>query len=203
MNIYAVIDTNVIVSSMMTNNPLSPTRQILENVQEDKVTPMINDDILEEYKEVLSRTKFHFAQDDIDAILNLYNMKGVKYIPECLRKDFIDLNDVIFYETYLLQRDAYLITGNLRHFPKEPRIVSPADMVHIISITENTHDNILSASNCLYMSDTKRAILQRAWEAAERMRASALANGIADMSMEEVDEEIRQYREEKRRDKLV
>ena len=130
-------------------------------------------------------------------------MKGVKYIPECLRKDFIDLNDVIFYETYLLQRDAYLITGNLRHFPKEPRIVSPADMVHIISITENTHDNILSASNCLYMSDTKRAILQRAWEAAERMRASALANGIADMSMEEVDEEIRQYREEKRRDKLV
>ena len=43
----------------------------------------------------------------------------------------------------------------------------------------------------------KQAQLQRAWEAVERMRASALANGLADMSMEEIDEEIRQYREEK------
>ena len=32
---------------------------------------------------------------------------------------------------------------------------------------------------------------QHAWEAIERMRASAAANGIADMSMEEIDEEIR------------
>ena len=30
------------------------------------------------------------------------------------------------------------------------------------------------------------------------MRASALANGISDMTMEEIDEEIRQYREERR-----
>ena len=40
--------------------------------------------------------------------------------------------------------------------------------------------------------------LERAWEAVERMRASAVATGIADMSMEEIDEEIRQYREERR-----
>ena len=44
----------------------------------------------------------------------------------------------------------------------------------------------------------RQAKLQRAWEAVERMRASALANGISDMTMEEIDEEIRQYREEHR-----
>ena len=43
-----------------------------------------------------------------------------------------------------------------------------------------------------------QAKLQSAWEAIERMRASALANGIADMPMEEIDEEIRKYREERR-----
>ena len=43
-----------------------------------------------------------------------------------------------------------------------------------------------------------QAKLQRAWEAIERMRVSAIANGIADMPMEEIDEEIRQYREERR-----
>ena len=44
----------------------------------------------------------------------------------------------------------------------------------------------------------KQAKLQRAWEAIERMRASAAANGIADMSIEEIDEEIRRCREERR-----
>lgn len=48
----------------------------------------------------------------------------------------------------------------------------------------------------------KQAKLQRAWEAVERMRASAVANGIADMSMEEIDEEIRQYREERRKRRM-
>ena len=43
-----------------------------------------------------------------------------------------------------------------------------------------------------------QAKLQRAWEAMERMRASAVANGVADMPMEEIDEEIRKYREERK-----
>ena len=43
-----------------------------------------------------------------------------------------------------------------------------------------------------------QAKLQRAWEAIERMRASAIANGIADMSMEEIDKEIRLTREERK-----
>ena len=44
----------------------------------------------------------------------------------------------------------------------------------------------------------KQAKIQRAREAFESMRASAIANGIADMSMEEIDEEIRLAREERR-----
>ena len=43
-----------------------------------------------------------------------------------------------------------------------------------------------------------QAKLQRAWEAMERMRASAVANGVADMPMEDIDEEIRKYREERK-----
>ena len=39
-----------------------------------------------------------------------------------------------------------------------------------------------------------QAKLQRAWEAMERMRASAAANGIEDMSMEEIEEEIKSAR---------
>ena len=81
----------------------------------------------------------------------------------------------------------------MRHFPSEPRIVTPADMISIMQVS----GRMLSETSCEYISDSKREQLQRAWDAVERMRASALANGLADMSMEEIDEEIRQYREEK------
>ena len=48
----------------------------------------------------------------------------------------------------------------------------------------------------------RQAKIQRAWEAIERMQASAVANGISDMTMEEIDEEIRQYREERRKRRM-
>ena len=48
----------------------------------------------------------------------------------------------------------------------------------------------------------KQARLQRAWEAIERSGREAVANGTADMSMEEIDEEIRLYREERRAKRL-
>ena len=194
MRIYAVIDTNVIVSSMLTRNSLSPTKEMLVAVRDKVVVPMINADILEEYKEVLSRNKFRFASEDIDNILHLFDTAGEIFIPESIDRDFVDMNDVIFYETYLMRPDSYLVTGNLRHFPSESRILSPFDMISIVHLAEDGKRDVLNERSGAYLSET----MCRAWESVERMRASAVANGIADMSMEEIDEEIRQYREEKR-----
>ncbi|MBQ8839305.1 MAG: hypothetical protein IJ005_08305 [Bacteroidales bacterium] len=158
---------------------------------------MVNGDILEEYREVISRSKFHFSETDIIETMKLFTLTGEHYTPECLRKEFIDLNDVIFYETYLMKAGAYLITGNLKHFPSEPRILSTSDIVKIIKLSENLRNDILCEPTTEYISDIKRAQLQRAWEAMERMRASAVANGIADMPMEEIDEEIKLVRQSK------
>ena len=191
MIVHAVIDTNILVSALLTSNPSSPTKGVLDLVREENITPMINGEIIEEYAEVLSRSKFHFAKTDIEDTLNLFLVKGENYTPKCLREGFADPDDIIFYETYLMEDDAYLITGNLKHFPSEPRIVSPADILHIIRISENLTNTILSEPLAEYMSDINQKKLQRAWDAIERMRASAIANGIADLSMEEIDEEIR------------
>ena len=191
MIVHAVIDTYILVSALLTSNPTSPTKGVLDQVREENITPMINGEIIEEYAEVLSRSKFHFAKTDIEDTLNLFLVKGENYTPECLREGFADPDDIIFYETYLMEDDAYLISGNLKHFPSEPRIVSPADILHIIRISETLTNTILSEHQAEYMSDINKKKLQRAWEAIERMRASAAANGIADMSMEEIDEEIR------------
>ena len=193
MNIYAVIDTNVVVASMLTSNHLSATKSIINKVWEDTITPMINADIMEEYRDVLSRSKFHFSESDISEMLNLFSLKGKGYTPKCMDHDLTDPDDVIFYETYRMRDDSYLVTGNMKHFPSEPRILSPADMINIINLSENGN-NILSEPKAEYISKIKKDLLQRAWEAMERMRASAVANGIVDMTMEEIDEEIKSAR---------
>ena len=97
MKVYAVIDTNVVVSSMLTDNQSSPTKYVLSSVRDGIIVPMINDDIIEEYKEVLSRDKFHFIQEDVASMLKMFRTRGEWNVPECVMRDFVDLNDVIFY----------------------------------------------------------------------------------------------------------
>lgn len=45
------------------------------------------------------------------------------------------MDDLVFYEVVMEKRedDAYLITGNLRHFPVRDYIVTPAEMMDIIA----------------------------------------------------------------------
>ena len=50
MTFYAVIDTNVILSSILTANPLSPTIGIIEAVEENRLVPLYSDYLLDEYK---------------------------------------------------------------------------------------------------------------------------------------------------------
>ena len=45
---------------------------------------------------------------------------------------FPDPKDVVFYEVALSKDDAYLVTGNTKHFPKKPIVVTPAEMLEIL-----------------------------------------------------------------------
>ncbi len=46
-----------------------------------------------------------------------------------------DPDDTVFYEVVMEKRkesDAYLVTGNTRHFPTKPFIVTPREMLDIV-----------------------------------------------------------------------
>ena len=58
MRVYAVIDTNVIVSALLARNPQSATVKVLEAFWQGKIVPLVNDEIIDEYDEVLRRPKF-------------------------------------------------------------------------------------------------------------------------------------------------
>ena len=55
MTYYIIIDTNVIISAMLKKN--TPPSEILKEVFSGNVIPVVNDEILQEYREVLLRKK--------------------------------------------------------------------------------------------------------------------------------------------------
>ena len=56
MKVYAVIDTNVIVSSMLAVRPDSATVRVLEHLVNGDIVPMFNAEIVAEYREIIGNS---------------------------------------------------------------------------------------------------------------------------------------------------
>ena len=133
MRYYAVIDTNVLVSAAM--KPESVPGQVLELVLDGVIVPVLNNTIIEEYHDVLLRPKFEFPEQIVKDILNEIDGHGIYVDAEPLNIDLPDPKDLVFYEVVMEERkeeDAYLVTGNVKHFPEKPFIVTPRQMIDII-----------------------------------------------------------------------
>jgi putative PIN family toxin of toxin-antitoxin system len=135
MSCYAVVDTNVIVSALITKNPDSPPRQVFRAMLNGKIIPLYHKDIIAEYKEVLSRKKFHLHETTIQNVLDAICQFGIEVFPKATGEIFVDMDDLIFYEVAMEKRDsdAYLVTGNQKHYPIKRFIVTPAEMLEILS----------------------------------------------------------------------
>ena len=134
--VFAVIDTNVIVSALLSrNNKESNTAKIFDAVLDGKITPLYNYEILDEYVEVLGRSKFPFRKEDVNLVETLMRTVGIRLERTTTFEGvFPDPKDVVFYEVTLSKDDAYLVTGNIKHFPKKPFVVTPAEMVEILGL---------------------------------------------------------------------
>ena len=133
MRYYAVIDTNVLVSAMLKWD--SVLGNVLSLTFEGPITPILNQEIVAEYREVLSRPKFHLTKDIIDDVLESLNAVGIYVDADAIDIDLPDPKDSIFFEVVMEERkseDAYLVTGNIKHFPNEPFIVTPRQMIDIV-----------------------------------------------------------------------
>ena len=131
---YAVIDTNVVVSSFIKEQSLP--WWIVHLVEKDVITPLLHEEIVNEYREVLSRNKFGIDDSRIQSFLELFTKNGLFLEKTNTETLFSDRDDVVFYEIVLTgkkeKEEAYLVTGNKRHFPKVDYIVSPAEMIEIL-----------------------------------------------------------------------
>ena len=141
MAFLAVIDTNVIISALIkrrTNlkeNIKTGPSLILDYIRDGTLVPYISSEILIEYVDVLTRDEFDITDRELIEILDLLLERSqlIKDIESNI--ELTDKSDVKFYAVTLSARkndDAYLVTGNKRHFPAEPFVVSPREMVEII-----------------------------------------------------------------------
>ena len=134
MEYYAVIDTNVLLSALLSKSEDSATVKVLDAVFERRIIPLYHQDILTEYDEVLHREKFHLREDAIQVVLAAVRQYGVEVFPKPTGEVLIDMDDLVFYEVAMEKRDddAYLVTGNRKHYPFRDFIVTPAEMIKIM-----------------------------------------------------------------------
>ena len=134
MKCYAVIDTNVLVSALLKWDSIPG--QVVQQTYAHEIIPVFNDSILQEYEEVLSREKFHFPKETVEFLLSRLKAIGESMTTvESIVGNFPDPKDVVFFEVAMEKNktdDAFLVTGNLKHFPKHPKVVTPAEMLRIL-----------------------------------------------------------------------
>lgn len=130
--VYAVIDTNVIVSALLSRHSDAATVRVLEAISKVDICPLYNQEIIAEYRAVLGRAKFGFPQDLIKLIIDRIVKIGQDSTRMHSDETFPDSKDVVFYEVALSKEDAYLVTGNTKHFPNTPIVVTPAEMIAIL-----------------------------------------------------------------------
>ena len=128
-----VLDTNCLIMAISAQNEYY---QVWHNFLEGKYCLCITNEIIEEYSEVLHRSKFHLADKDIQRLLYFIQINGIdssRFPYDC---DMPDEDDRVFYEVALSEEDSFLVTGNLKHFPKTPKVVTAAQMMEILDHEE-------------------------------------------------------------------
>ena len=189
---YAVVDTNILASAALATDRLqSVPYAIFQGVSKHLFTPIVDENIVEEYYEVMSRSKFRwkasYGQHFVDEILKYAINEPVAPTDFTLP----DADDRIFYDVAFAHRDksAYIFTGNIKHFHHVPFAISVRNFFDLINPVQP--QMVVNDVSVSYSASTLMSAL-------DALNESALKNGSAGLSEEEIEAEINAARAERR-----
>lgn len=132
---YAVIDTNVLVSALLSSHDDAATVLVVGKLFSGEVIPLFSNEILGEYNEVLKRAKFHFSEEIVSKLLQTIEKYGERVVATPTGELLPDMKDLPFYEVVVEKQEdaAYLVTGNIKHVPKKPFIVTAKEFLDILN----------------------------------------------------------------------
>lgn len=137
MAILAVIDTNVLVSALLSKHEDTGTVRVWRSVLSRVIKPVYSTEILEEYYEALHRKegKYDFSAQKTTDVIQAIIKNGIKLSGIATEEKPSDPDDVIFYEVTMDSRqteDTFLVTGNIKDFPIKPFVVRSEEMIRIV-----------------------------------------------------------------------
>ena len=94
---YAVIDTNILVSALLSKNESAATVQVMVQLISSRITPVYSNEIIAEYREVLSRKRFRFPTEQINYLLSAIEKFGILVTPTPTGVVLPDMKDLPFY----------------------------------------------------------------------------------------------------------
>ena len=131
-----VLDTNVLISGLL--KPYSKAAALLRLVTDGTIQLAYDLRLLSEYRDVLNRSKFNFAKEDVEPFLEQIEEEGLLVSVKPLKFHLPDPDDEPFLEVALAGRVKAIITGNKRHFPKKDyegvKILSPAEFLEVTKV---------------------------------------------------------------------
>ena len=125
----ALIDTNVLVSGL-TSDKGSPAR-IVDAFKENRFNLFHCPEIVAEYHDVLSRGWLGLDTVDVHDLIELIILTGFSIMPEKSSMAMTDEDDRVFYDA-AKNGGAYLVTGNIKHYPKEKFVVTATQFLMLI-----------------------------------------------------------------------
>ncbi|HTW22491.1 MAG TPA: putative toxin-antitoxin system toxin component, PIN family [Candidatus Baltobacteraceae bacterium] len=129
-----VLDTNIVVSAAL--NPEGPQRTILLLALKKPARLYLSPAILEEYRSVLSRPRLHIRRGLRRRFLQLIE-NGARLVEPPRRLSVArDTADNIFIECADASGADYLITGNVRDFPrywKRTKVITSHEFLGLIA----------------------------------------------------------------------
>lgn len=189
--IFAVIDTNVLVSAALARNQKNSVPYlILQEILKKSFVPLVDDSIVGEYNDVLFRKKFDFIHNEAKNVINVVMANALKVSVPKTGKILPDMDDVVFYDVAFGNQDkgAYLVTGNIKHFPDCDFVVTPRNF---LSVVNPVVPSVVNDGQVIY---DPTGLL----EALRKLNENAHKNGTAGMSEEEIEAEIMLMHKERR-----
>jgi len=123
-----VLDTNVLVSALM--SPSGNPAKIYRMFFTGDLGLVYNESILSEYDDVLHRPYLRISAEDADKVINAIKLHGEHTESNPSTFPMTDEDDRTFYDAAKVG-NAYLVTGNKRHYPNESFILTPTEFLEL------------------------------------------------------------------------
>jgi putative PIN family toxin of toxin-antitoxin system len=127
-----VLDTNIVISAALKPEGLQRTVLLLALTKPARL--YVSAPIVEEYRAVLSRPEFRIRKGLRRQFLQLIERNAHLVAPSRRLQITTDVADNMFLECADAARVDYLITGNLRHFPrywKRTKIITSREFLNL------------------------------------------------------------------------